>query len=209
MVSYGAEVKDLSDKGHVGGYLVVFSPRGVEKDLMGDYFTKSTDFRWSGQEGRMAIYHHGLDDTLKKIPIGTEWRLGHVDDVGLWVEAQLNMRDDYEKAIHNMARKGKMGLSSGTAAHLIEKETDGEIKLWAIVEGSYTPTPMEKRTTVMPLSAIRSVTPFKTLVGLRQTEGRGFDVGPPIKGRAGASTGQIVLADPDRLVQLFHNRRKQ
>jgi hypothetical protein len=210
MVSWGDSVKDLSDKGLVGGYLVVFSPGDdPQKDLMGDYFTRKTDFRWAGKEGRIAIYHHGLDKTLKKTPIGSEWRLGHIDDVGLWVEAQLDMRDEYEKAIFSMSRKGKMGLSSGTASHLIEKEQDGQIKLWAIIEGSYTPTPMEKRTSVQPLSSIRAVTPFKTLVGLRQQEGHDTGIETAYREAAGPDTRQITLADPNRLVQWFRrNRRK-
>ena len=208
MVGWGDAVKDLSDKGDVGGYLVVFSPGADPKrDMVGDYFTRKTDFRWSGREGRLAIYHHGLDSTLKKTPIGSEWELGHVDDVGLWVEAQLDMRDEYEKAIFDMCKKGKMGLSSGTASHLIDKTPDGEIRMWAIVEGSYTPTPMEHRTAVAPLSSIRAVPSFKALVGLRQAKGHGFDIEPSTERRAGTGTRQITLADPNRLIRVFQNRR--
>ena len=44
--------------------------------------------------------------------------------MGVWVEGILNMRDDYEKALYNLAKQGKLGWSSGTASHLVEREKE-------------------------------------------------------------------------------------
>lgn len=153
VVNCGGELKAMPN-GRVGGYLVVFSPHGRKRDLVGDYFTKTTKFLWAGQEIRPAIYHHGLDPRMGKKQLGSGWHFGHIDDVGLWVETQLKMREEYEAAIYHMSRKSKLGLSSGTASHMIEKEADGRVTLWPIVEGSFTPTPAETRTSVQPLRSI-------------------------------------------------------
>lgn len=153
--------------GRVGGYAVLFSP-DKKKDMVGDFFQRGrSGFYWEGKEARSALYHHGLDSTLKKRRLGVNgrgWEFGHEDEVGLWVEHQLNMRDDYERAIYKMSKQGKLGLSSGTAAHLIERDMDGCLSGWPIMEISYTPTPAEPRTRVVPLRSIE-VVPFKTLLG--------------------------------------------
>ena len=105
VVWYGGEVKALDDSGKIGGYLVRFST-AQDPDLSGDYFTKSTDF--GPIKSSPILYHHGMDSTLK----GTRLGLGELktDDVGVWLEGQLELRDEYEKAIFNMAKAGKLGL---------------------------------------------------------------------------------------------------
>ena len=164
VIAHGTELKALGG-GLVGGYLVVFSPQKKRKDLSGEYFMKSTKYFWEGKEVRPAIYHHGLDPVLKKRFLGTGWQLRRTDDVGLWVETQLDLRDEYEKAIYSLTNQGKLGLSSGTASHLIERNDDGGILTWPIVEGSFTPTPMEPRARVLSLRAIESVSLKSLLEG--------------------------------------------
>lgn len=147
MVSFGGAVKAL-ENGKIGGYLVTFG--GI--DLTGDYFTKSTDF---GEFSRLPVlYHHGFDPVLKTRRIGTAEI--KQDEVGLWAEAQLDMRDEYEKMIHDLAANGKLGWSSGAAGHVTERkatEQGEEITQWYMAEASLTPCPAEPRNTVMTLKA--------------------------------------------------------
>jgi len=157
----------LGDAGdRIGGYLVVFgSP--AQKDLTGEYFTPETELGLDWYAQRPMLYHHGLDGELKTALIGTIDTL-KVDAVGLWAEAQLDMRNRYVGAVRNLVEKGALGWSSGSLPHLVEVAADGRIKKWPIVEGSLTPTPAEpRRTNVSNLkAAIRGVNGFKTLEDL-------------------------------------------
>jgi hypothetical protein len=150
LIAFGGEVKQLGD-GRVGGYLVRFSgPK--DTDLTGDFFSKDTDF---GIHTRLPVYYqHGYDSALKTRRIGVgELKL---EDAGLWLEAQLELRDDYERMIADMAGKSKLGLSSGAVGHLVERERVGKanhIKTWVIGEASLTPTPAEPRNNVLPLKS--------------------------------------------------------
>lgn len=144
-VSYGQTVKAL-EGGKVGGYLVTFG--GL--DVTGDYFDNQTDF---GEYSRLPVlYHHGFDDTIKTRRIGT----ANIkqDEIGLWAEAQLQLRDEYEKAIYELAQKGKLGWSSGAASHVTSKTADdfgNHITQWYMAEASLTPCPAEPRNEVIPL----------------------------------------------------------
>lgn len=156
MVYYGGNVKALGD-GKVGGYLVKFgSPDQL--DLSGEYFTADTDF--GPAEQSEVYYQHGMDSVLKQRVLG----IGKIrkDDVGVWIEAQLNLRDAYEEAVYGLVKQGKMGWSSGTAGHLIAREKQGGatyIKRWKLgIDASITPTPAEPRTSAVPLKSLISST---------------------------------------------------
>ena len=151
VIAFGHEVKALGD-GKVGGYLVRFSTK-QDPDLTGDFFTPDTDF---GEHAETPVlYQHGLDPELKARVLGK----GKVkkDGVGVWVEAQLQLRDEYEKAIYQMAEAGKLGWSSGTASHLVERSPEGKaarITRWPLgLDASLTPTPAEPRNAAITLKA--------------------------------------------------------
>ena len=137
----GGEVKALGN-GKLGGYLVRFTTE-AQPDLQGDYFTKDTEL--GTFTDLPVLYHHGADKTIGKRVIGR----GTIkqDAIGLWVEAQLAMRDEYEKEIYALAEKGALGWSSGAVSHLVEREYKSEkiawVKTWWIAEASLTPTPAE------------------------------------------------------------------
>ncbi len=150
--------------GKVGGYLVLFSSAD-DPDLAGDFFTADTEFDIEDGQKTAVYYQHGLDATLKRRKLGSGTL--KQDDVGIWLEAQLELRDEYEQAIYGLVEAGKCGLSSGTAAHLIEREAAGKaahIKRWPLgLDASITPTPCEPRTSVLPLkSLIESTSPQAT-----------------------------------------------
>lgn len=169
---FGDAVKALGN-GKVGGYLVKFgSP--AQTDLVGEYFDANTDFAVDDWDNAKCTiyYQHGLDDTLKTRVLGT----GKLqkDDVGVFVEAQLNLRDEYEKAVYDpLTTSGKMGWSSGTAGHLVERERVGKsvhITRWPLgVDGSLTPTPAEPRTFAVPVKALNAV-PLKSLIPANKPE---------------------------------------
>ena len=141
--------------GHVKGYLVRFGDSKAT-DLEGDYFTKSTDYGFPLEEGKRVplnlYYHHGMDSTVGKKSIGSGFI--KMDGEGLWYEAQLDLADEYGKMIAKLCKQGKMGFSSGAAAHMVERKSMGgasEIVRWPIAEASITPTPAEYRNSVKSL----------------------------------------------------------
>ena len=141
--------------GYVKGYLVRFGDTKAT-DLEGDYFTKSTDYGFPMESGKRVplnvYYHHGMDQMVGKKSIGTGFI--KMDDTGLWYEAQLDLADEYGSMIAKLCKQGKMGFSSGAAAHLVERKSMGgaaEITRWPIAEASITPTPAEYRNSVKSL----------------------------------------------------------
>jgi phage head maturation protease len=152
LVSFGDAIK-ADDSGRVRGYLVRFGGA----DLEGDYFTASTDFgrpMKSGERVPMNLYyHHGQDKQVGKSRIGTGYIT--MDDKGLWYESQVEMADQYQKMIQELAKSGKLGYSSGATGHMVERKkmSDGryEITRWPIGEASLTPTPAE------PMNMVKSL----------------------------------------------------
>ena len=119
------------------------------KDWFGDFFSAKTDFalEWFGEWQRPLLYQHGLDDTLKTEVVGrikVERR-----DKGLWMQAQLDAAHQYHDEIAAMVAEGALGASSGSVAHLVERDRKtGEIRRWPLIEGSLTPTPANPQATV-------------------------------------------------------------
>jgi hypothetical protein len=141
LLAFGGEIKALGD-GRIGGYLVRFTD-DTAPDLENEFFTKDTDFDIEDGDRVTVYYNHGQDSVLQSRKVGT----GNVEatDAGIWVEAQLLLRDEYEKAIYELAKAGKVGWSSGTVPHLVQREAIGDatfIKSWPLgKDASITPTP--------------------------------------------------------------------
>ena len=148
LISAGSEVKSLGD-GKIGGYLVLFGDE-TKRDLEGEYFTPDTDF---GDIKQTAVYYqHGQDPDLGRRVIGSG--VWEVKDAGVWLEAQLDLRDEYDQAIMQLVEAGKLGWSSGTAGYLTER-TYGKITRWPLaLDASLTPTPAEPRTMAMSLKSL-------------------------------------------------------
>ena len=168
ILAFGSEIKAMGD-GKVGGYLVRFTS-AEQPDLHGDYFTKATDFDIADGDRASIYYNHGLDRTLKRRKLGSGTL--RMDDVGIWIDAQLEMRDDYERAIYGMAEAGKLGWSSGTLPNLVEREVTGDaahIKSWPLgKDASMTPTPAAGlvATQVQPLKTWAEATEhFQVMTG--------------------------------------------
>ena len=192
LVNFGSAIK-ADDSGRVRGYLVRFGGQ----DLEGDYFTKETDFgrpMKSGDRVPMNLYyHHGQDRTIGKSRIGTGYIT--MDDKGLWYEAQVEMADEYQKMIADLAKSGKLGYSSGATGHMVErkKSADGryEITRWPIGEASLTPTPAE------PMNMVKSL---KDMYG--EMDGEGMEeeemIIPVTPGEDVATFVESVYGDLDK-----------
>lgn len=146
LIAFGTEIK-ADAQGNIKGYLVRFTDSS-SPDTTGDYFTERTDFGrdLTNPSSINLYYHHGMDETIKKSAIGS----GYIKKtpVGVWFEGQIAMADEYGKMIAELARKGKLGFSSGAGSHLVERKMVGnayEITRWALAEASVTPTPAEPR----------------------------------------------------------------
>ena len=141
---YAVKTLDAGE-GRVGGYLVVWGD-AARRDLEGEYFTPETELGLDWYPRRPVLYHHGLDEAVGSAVIGVIDKL-KADAVGLWAEAQLDLRHKYINAVRRLVKRGVLGWSSGSLPHLVEVAGDGRIKRWPIVEGSLTPTPAEPRQT--------------------------------------------------------------
>lgn len=171
-IYFGSAVKALDDEpGKVGGYLVLFTDAS-QKDLDGEYFTKSTYFGARQGDGVDVLFHHGrrmpnvlrlpaaqkakvdaFSDHIFSSPVKTR-----ADEVGIWAETVLNLADEYEKAVYDIVQAGKMSWSSGAVSHLVKKEADGKITRWPIGEASLTPTPAQP---LQKVAAVKSLDEIK------------------------------------------------
>ena len=151
LIFFGGEVKALGD-GKVGGYLIRHSTEN-DPDMVDDFFDAETNIQLP--DTLPVLYQHGMDAKIGKRVIG-KGKSGR-DDVGVWIESQLDLRDKYERAVYALAEKGKLGWSSGALSHLVEREQVGKsyhIKTWFVGEASLTPTPAEPRNGVLPLKSL-------------------------------------------------------
>ena len=161
LVSFGGEVKAIGDN-RFQGYLVRFSSPS-DPDLTGDFFTKSTDFGFSGRLEKTPVYFHHRQPLSG--PDGREVviksRIGDadltIDEIGVFVDAVTYNRKQYEQEIAKMGKAGLLGWSSGTAPHVVDRRRVGkayEITAWPLgLDASMTPTPAEPRNGVVTLKA--------------------------------------------------------
>ena len=131
----------------IASYLCLWGHKS-RKDISGEFFTPNTQellsvFKAIGKVP--LLYHHAMDDTMKTLVVGTVESM-EVDEVGLWVEAQVREHQAFKRFIEPLISQKSLGLSSGTlpGARKVDRMT-GEIKRWPIVEASMTPTPAEWR----------------------------------------------------------------
>lgn len=115
LVAPGGELKALED-GRIGGYLVKFTDPD-NPDLERDFFTTSTQF--GPHTKSIVFYDHGLDPETGLKSFGLAEL--SIKDAGVWMEMQLDLADEYERAVYEISKRQKMRASSGTAAHLVKR----------------------------------------------------------------------------------------
>lgn len=151
LIYFGDSIKALDD-GRIGGYLITFNT----KDLTDDYFVPECYFGTKDADGRDVIFDHGIP-----LKAGLEGFADHIfapmktrkDDLGVWAETVMNLSDDYEKMVYEMAKAGRLGWSSGSSPHLVKRAADGKITRWIISEGSLTPRPCEPNNRITTLKS--------------------------------------------------------
>lgn len=148
----------------LGNYLIVWGD-DKHRDLYGEYFSKPDGTK--GTQGLKAIfdhlggklpalYQHAMDGAIKYAPVGTIDVL-EIDPVGLWMETQLDMANEYAQAVQKLAKKKALGASSGALPGSRKVKADGEIAQWAIIEGSFTPTPAEPRLRELGVEVVKAI----------------------------------------------------
>lgn len=138
-----SEIKSVAP-GRLRHYAVLWG-NAKQRDLYGEWFTPQTQdmqtiFKAIGK--LPLLYHHAMDNTLKTDVVGVVDKMG-TDEIGLWVESQMDMANRYRTAIEQMVENKHLGTSSGTLPGARKVSPEGEIERWAIVEVSLTPTPAE------------------------------------------------------------------
>lgn len=151
-------VKALGD-GRIGGYAVIYgSPDQPDLSSARDFFTKSTDFWLDKWSQRPIIYHHAMDDATADAPVVGLWDKALQDDIGIWLEGQLDQAHQYRAAITKLVEAGALALSSDSAPHLVKRKKAAkgthEVTRWPLLAASLTPTPAEPR--LLPVEQIKS-----------------------------------------------------
>lgn len=192
--AHGGALKFLEDGNTIGGYLISFTDSD-NRDLDNEYFNKNTDLSTPhGFVGLPLLFHHGLDSKLKDIPIGTVSK-AEIDEFGVWAEAILNEREQYERFvaewyaekeapmsvemyekhvdfIKNLIAGGKMGYSSGANPNTAYIDEDGWIAEWKTFEASATHTPAEAHLTrLTTLKSIADLFPTEAVEHTDTSEG--------------------------------------
>lgn len=165
LIYHGDAVKALDDSGRVGGYLVKFgSP--AEKDIHNEYFAADGYYGPQNGDGAEAIFGHGypievpgaspdVRQAMKALADHTFRPLETTRDaVGIWAETVLDLANDYEKMVHGLVKRGKLGWSSGAPVHRVKTEADGRIVRWPIAEGSLTPQPANPQSRAVALKSL-------------------------------------------------------
>lgn len=138
-------VKATAD-GRIEGLLIRFTSP-AELDAAGDYFDQKTITDLETGDELPLLWHHGLDPEIGKQAIGK----GSVKltKAGWWFTAWLNKRDEYEAYMLELAKRGKLGYSSGAdPASVVRQRIPGKaygsrIARWDVLEGSLTPIPAD------------------------------------------------------------------
>jgi hypothetical protein len=111
------------------------------KDFAGEYFSPRTNLHPEIFPGdRPMLYDHGVDPLLQHTIIGrTNAKTMEQDDLGWWVEAQLDRHGRYFKALKALMDKGALYGSTSAPTALVKKAADGEILDWPVFEQTLTP----------------------------------------------------------------------
>lgn len=167
VVAMTAVKASVSPSGIVSGFLVQFGdPQNHDVTSKKDFFTAETDYMISDGTKSAVYYNHGIDKTLGHTVLSHgELSIKSKDGgVGVWIEAQLDLSDQYQRAIAALVKHGKLGWSSGTASHLVARKSHEngthEITRWPLgLDASLTPIPADPRN----MASIKSLVDLPTL----------------------------------------------
>lgn len=221
-VYFGGAIKALGN-GLIEGILVPFtSPE--RKDLHQQYFSKRTNLYLGDYPhlGLQTMYQHGLDPTFGIRRNGLV-KAADMQDVGSWIRAQLELRDEYEQAVYELAERGVLSWSSGALPQSVRVAPDGHIDDWAVIEPSLTPTPaMPYLTRVNTLKSLvedvlKEARPIEVFVKSMRPSGLGdgtpsqtsVAAEPPDAQSQESQPTEDQLMDMERIAQLIQDRMNE
>lgn len=154
LVCAGEAVKALGG-GKIGGYLVRFGDANTpDLSEMRDWFHVKTYFGARDGDGVDVTMNHGiplkrgLEEYANRLlpPVKTR-----KDKLGVFAETVMDLSDEYEKLVYDLAEAGKLKWSSGAVSHLVKRvrlpNGTHRVDQWIIGEAALTPTPAEPRDT--------------------------------------------------------------
>jgi HK97 family phage major capsid protein len=147
----------------VGNYIVLFGDEKT-RDLEDEWFTKNTQLESSyTQTGTLYVdWEHGhgkeiygvgpdKDDVMGIV----NWDTMKMDDMGIWVERVLDLRNKYMAFIEPLIEEKLIGTSSLSVAGGAKVKKSGEIEIWPLKRDTLTVIPAEPR--MMSDNAIASL----------------------------------------------------
>ena len=176
--SVGGVIKSAPGQHRFNGYLVRYG-RADDMDLQKEWFSSQTYFmREAGYpiKGAPVNYQHGMVPTFGNLSIGMFDYVSE-DDIGLFVEAQLHTKEQYEAMLKELGRVKQIALGAaqlGRKSELAVKAVDslidrvplsqsmgadiatfrandstGHIEQCGIVHGALTPSPADYKNPVV------------------------------------------------------------
>jgi hypothetical protein len=142
--------------GRVSGLGVVFSGPG-DPDQQNDFFSINTDFDLRDRRTISLRWEHNLDPSVKGELARATFQM---TERGIVIDSQLDLKQRAHRKIYGMVEQGELGLSSGSAGHLVERVPVGKsrwVRSWPISEISLTRDPVERRTYIQALKSLGAV----------------------------------------------------
>lgn len=107
------------------------------RDVDGEYFSQRTKFHADRFALPPVVYYHGMDETGR--PAGSPQYIGRTVSReeradGVWYRVLLDKASEFARRVWEAAKRGAARASSGSAAHLVRRNEDGEIIEWPVVE---------------------------------------------------------------------------
>lgn len=192
LITYGGALKAVGE-GRIAGFLVRYSDAQAP-DIDGEFFTKATDFSLGFPAQVGLYYNHGLDPQVGQKRIGTA-QVKSTEE-GLWMEAQLDTSEKYQALIYQLAQMGRLGSSSGAAAHLVRKRVAGksvELEAWPLAEASVTVKPADPRNMIAALKSLAELPPLAEAAAEGQAALKAAAQLSPLLGGEGKAGAQLSL----------------
>jgi len=148
LIQIGGSVKALEvkpDAIKVGGYLVMFgTPRDGDLSKARDFFTKDTDFGLDVNRRGIIRWAHCQDPEVGKRRLGIADIKAEPDEIGIWAEGWMQVRDAYERKVADWIQARKVGWASAALPHTVERKAApagaNEVVSWPLGGGDFTLT---------------------------------------------------------------------
>jgi hypothetical protein len=136
-----SEIKSTG-KGIVFGGLMAQWGSPEHRDIQGDYFTPETNFWLDHYKNAPALFHHGLDPKVGRVPLGNRDDAKKTTD-GLWVQDWINKSNRYFDIVRQLLDAGKLWYSPGSVPHLVDRTPERKITSYPVVDDTGTPIPAQ------------------------------------------------------------------